>query len=156
MLGVVKVVGEQECGVLFRRGRLVDPSRGPGRVWTIPRIDRLVIVDVRPTAIDIPPVEAVTKDGQALLVSAHVQAQVVAPAEAVVCVVNYIEATSQLAETAVRAVFREHLRDEVLFERRKIVEILQKTIDDATSTWGVRVLAIEVAVGDVAAEHAIA
>ena len=64
-------------------------------------------------------------------------------------VVNYVEATSQVAETAVRAVFKEHTRDEVLFERGKIMEILQKTIDDATATFGVRVSAVEVEVSEV-------
>ncbi len=155
MLALMKVVGEQERGVLFRLGRLVDPSRGPGRVWTIPGIDQLVVVDMRPITIDIPPVEVMTEDGVALLVSAHVHAQVVAPADAVVRVVNYMRATSQLAETALRAVFREHPRDAVLFERGKVVEILQKTIDDATATWGVRVSTVEVEVGDAPAEQAM-
>lgn len=156
MLGLTKVVSEQQRGVLFRLGRLVDPSRGPGRVWTIPGIDQLVIVDMRPTIIVIPPVKVMTKDRAAFVVTAHVHAQVATPADAVVRVVNYMQATSLLAETALRAVFGEHPRDEVLFERGKIVEILQKTIDDATATWGVRVSAVEIDVGDAPAEQAIA
>jgi regulator of protease activity HflC (stomatin/prohibitin superfamily) len=152
MLGLTKVVPEQQRGILFRLGRLVDPPRGPGRVWTIPGIDRLVLVDLRPTRIDIPPVVVTTKDSVPLSVSAHLYAQVVAPTDAVVRVVNHVEATSLMAETVLRAVFNEHARDEVLFERAQIVAILQKTIDDATASWGVRVSAVEIEVADTPAE----
>jgi regulator of protease activity HflC (stomatin/prohibitin superfamily) len=152
MLGFVKVVGVHECGVRFRRGRLLDKPVGPGRVWMIPTVDRLVVVDMRTTTIDVPPLEVMTKDGAPLSVSAHVDAQVVSPTDAVVRVVNYMEATSQLAQTALRAVFKEHARDEALFERPKIEALLRETIDDAAATWGVKVSAAEVEVWDVPTE----
>jgi regulator of protease activity HflC (stomatin/prohibitin superfamily) len=148
MLGLVKVVGEQEWGVMFRLGRLLDKPLGPGRVWTIPGVDRLVVVDMRATTIDVPPVEVTTKDGVPLSVSAYVNAQVVVPTDAVVRVVDYTEATSQLAQTALRAVFKTHAQDEALFERPKIEALLRETIDDAAATWGVKVSAVDLEVAD--------
>jgi regulator of protease activity HflC (stomatin/prohibitin superfamily) len=152
MLGFVKVVGVHECGVRFRRGRLLDKPVGPGKVWMIPRVDQLVVVDMRASTIDVPPVEVMTKDGVPLSVIAHVYAQVVGPTDAVVCVVDYTEATSQLAQTALRAVFKEHAREAALFVRPKIEALLRETNDDAAATWGVKVSAAEVEVWDVPTE----
>jgi regulator of protease activity HflC (stomatin/prohibitin superfamily) len=140
VLGVINVVGEHERGVLFRRGRLVDASRGPGRVWTIPRMEQLVVVDMRPTTIDLPAVEVTTNDGAAMRAGGRVHAQVVAPADAVMRVVDYLKATSQLSEAALRAAFREQTRHEALYERGKI--------EEATATWGVNVSAVELEVED--------
>ena len=103
MLGLLNVVGEQHVGIVFRFGK-PRPARGPGRVWLIPRVDQLVVVDLRPTVIDIPPLVATTKDGQALSASAHVHAQIVSPEDAAVRVVDYVRATSQLSEAALRPV----------------------------------------------------
>ena len=105
MLGLLNVVGEQHVGIVFRFGK-PRPARGPGRVWLIPRVDQLVVVDLRPTVIDIPPLVATTKDGQALSASAHVHAQIVSPEDAAVRVVDYVRATSQLSEAALRSVTR--------------------------------------------------
>jgi regulator of protease activity HflC (stomatin/prohibitin superfamily) len=150
MLGVVKVIGEQESGVIFRLGRFREAVRGPARVRTIPGVDQLVVVDMRPTTIDIPRAQVITKDGAPLTVTAHVHARVVEPADAVLRAVDYLEATWQLAETALRAVFKEHDREEALFERGKLETILQQTIGDATAAWGVEVSAVEIEVGDAA------
>jgi regulator of protease activity HflC (stomatin/prohibitin superfamily) len=144
MLGLVKVVGEQQVGVLVRFGKPREPPRGPGRVWTIPRVDQLVIVNLRPTTIDLPPVVATTKDGRALSTVAHVHARVVSPRDAALRVVDYVQATSQLAETAVRSVLEEYSADDALFDRATIERVLQQTINEATERWGVEVSRVEI------------
>jgi regulator of protease activity HflC (stomatin/prohibitin superfamily) len=128
----------------LRLGKPLDPPRGSGRVWTIPRIDQLVIVDMRPTLIDSPSVVVITKDSASLSVRARLHAQVVAPKDAALRVVDHIEATSLIAGTALRAVFKEHSRDEALFDRTRIEAIVQSTINDATASWGVDVSAVEI------------
>ena len=144
MLGLVKVVDEEHVGVLVRFGKPRNPPRGPGRVWMIPRVDQLVVVDMRPTTIDLPPVVATTKDGEPLSTIAHVEAQVVSPQDAALRVVDYVQATSQLAATALCAVLKDHSRDEALFDRAKIEAILEQTINDATASWGVEVSRVEI------------
>ena len=128
MARLTKVIAEHECGVLFRLGKPLEPPRGPGRVWLIPRVYQLEIVDLRPTAIDIAPLEAMAKDGVPVSVSAHVLAQVVNPTDAVMRVVDWKEAISQLTETALRAFVKEQSRDEALYERAELEARVTETV----------------------------
>ena len=144
MLGFVRVFREYERAVFFRFGRLLDPPRGPGLVWKIPIVDQLVKVDLRTITLNIPPQEVITKDNVPAKVNAVAYFKVVNPKDAIVQVENFMAATSQIAQTTLRAVLGQHVLDELLSEREKINAILQKIIDEATGPWGIKVSIVEV------------
>src|SRR5437899_10729752 len=134
---------EYERGVMFRLGRLLE-TRGPGVVWKIPFVDQLVKVDLRTITLNIPPQEVITKDNVPVRVNAVAYFKIIGPKDAIVQVENYMVATSQIAQTTLRAVLGQHMLDELLSEREKINEILQGIIDEATGPWGIKVSAVEV------------
>src|ERR1700751_5009252 len=144
MLGFVRIFREYERGVMFRLGRLLDPPRGPGIVWKIPFVDQLVKVDLRTITLNIPPQEVITKDNVPVRVNAVAYFRIVEPKNAIVQVENFMVATSQIAQTTLRAVLGQHLLDELLSERDKINSILQEIIDQATAPWGIKVSIVEV------------
>src|SRR5712692_1756814 len=143
MLGFVWVLREYERGVVFRLGRLVDP-RGPGIVFLIPVVDRLVKVDLRTVTLTVPPQEVITKDNVPAKVNAVAYFRIVDPNAAITQVENFMVATSQIAQTTLRAVLGQHVLDELLSEREKINLILQAIIDEATAPWGIKVSIVEV------------
>jgi len=144
MLGFVRVFREYERAVLFRFGRLLDPPRGPGLVFKIPIVDQWVKVDLRTITLNIPPQEVITKDNVPAKVNAVAYFKIVEPKSAIVEIANYMDATSQIAQTTLRAVLGKHVLDELLSEREKINAILQGIIDEATGPWGIKVTIVEV------------
>ena len=136
MLGFVRVFREYERAVFFRFGRLLDPPRGPGLVWKIPIVDQLVKVDLRTITLNIPPQDVITKDNVPVRVNAVAYFKIVDPKDAIVQVENYMAATSQIAQTTLRAVLGQHVLDELLSEREKINAILQTIIDDGHRPLG--------------------
>jgi len=144
MLGFIRVLREYERGVVFRLGRLVDTSRGPGVVFLIPIIDRMIKVDLRTITLNVPPQEIITKDNVPARVNAVAYFRIVDPGAAIVQIENFMVATLQIAQTTLRAVLGQHVLDELLSEREKINEILQAIIDDATAPWGIKVSIVEV------------
>src|SRR6266702_8904615 len=116
MLGFVWVLREYERGIVFRLGRLVDP-RGPGIVFLIPVVDRLVRVDLRTVTLTVPPQEVITKDNVPARVNAVTYFRIVAPKDAIVQIENFMVATSQIAQTTLRSVLGQHVLDELLSER---------------------------------------
>src|ERR671937_105958 len=140
----VRVFREYERGILFRLGRLDPEPRGPGLVFYIPVIDRLVKVDLRTLTLQVPPQEVITKDNVPVRVNAVAYFRIVDPKAAIVQVENYMVATSQIAQTTLRSVLGQHVLDELLSEREKINTILQEIIDEATSPWGIKVSIVEV------------
>jgi regulator of protease activity HflC (stomatin/prohibitin superfamily) len=140
----VRILREYERGVMFRLGRLLDPPKGPGVVFLIPVVDRVVKVDLRTVTLNIPPQEVITKDNVPVRVNAVAYFRIVAPKNAIVQVENFMVATSQKAQTTLRSVLGQHTLDELLSEREKINEILQGIIDEATGPWGIKVSAVEV------------
>jgi regulator of protease activity HflC (stomatin/prohibitin superfamily) len=144
MLGFIFVLREYERGVLFRLGRLVDSSRGPGVVFLVPIADRMVKVDLRTITLTIPPQEVITKDNVPARVNAVAYFRIVDPRAAIVQIENFMVATSQIAQTTLRAVLGQHVLDELLSEREKINAILQGIIDGQTGPWGVKVSIVEV------------
>jgi regulator of protease activity HflC (stomatin/prohibitin superfamily) len=144
MLGFVRVFREYERGVFFRFGRLLDPPRGPGLVWKIPIVDQLVKVDLRTVTLNVPPQDVITKDNVPAKVNAVAYFKVVDPKDAIVQVADFMDATSQIAQTTLRAVLGQHSLDELLSEREKINAILQGIIDGATGPWGIKVTIVEV------------
>ena len=140
----VKVAREYERGVVFRLGRLLQPPKGPGLFFLIPIIDKMVRVDLRTVTLNVPPQEVITKDNVPVRVNAVAYFRIVEPTAAIVQVENYLNATSQIAQTTLRAVLGQHQLDELLAERDKINAILQQIIDESTSPWGIKVSIVEI------------
>jgi len=144
MLGFIFVLREYERGVVFRLGRLVDVSRGPGVVFLVPIADRMIKVDLRTITLTIPPQEVITKDNVPARVNAVACFRIVDPRAAIVQIENFMVATSQIAQRTLRSVLGQHVLDELLSEREKINTILQGIIDEATAPWGIKVSIVEV------------
>src|ERR1700752_788184 len=139
----IRILREYERGVVFRLGRLL-PQKGPGVVFLIPVVDRLVKVDLRTITLTIPPQEVITKDNVPVRVNAVTYFKIVDPKSAIIQIENFMAATSQIAQTTLRSVLGQHVLDELLSERGKINEILQGIIDGATGPWGIKVSIVEV------------
>src|SRR6266851_2025936 len=144
LFSAIKVAREYERGIIFRLGRLVDSSRGPGVVFLIPIVDRMIKVDLRTITLTIPPQEVITKDNVPVRVNAVAYFRIVAPKDAIVQIENFMVATSQIAQTTLRSVLGQHVLDELLSEREKINGILQGIIDESTAPWGIKVSIVEV------------
>jgi regulator of protease activity HflC (stomatin/prohibitin superfamily) len=147
----VKVLREYERAVVFRLGRLskalINPGgsgNGPGLILLIPIIDKMVKVSLRTVAMDVPSQDTITKDNVSLKVNAVIYFRVMDPERAVVAVEDYLFATSQMAQTTLRSVLGQSELDELLSERDKINQKLQRIIDEHTEPWGIKVSAVEV------------
>ena len=139
----IRILREYERGVVFRLGRLLDP-KGPGVVFLIPIVDRIVKVDLRTITLNIPPQEVITKDNVPARVNAVAYFRIVDPKAAIVNIENFMVATTQIAQTTLRSVLGQHMLDELLSEREKINAILQGIIDEQTAPWGIKVSIVEV------------
>jgi len=139
----VKVLREYERGVVFRLGRLIA-TKGPGLILLIPLIDRMERVDLRTVTLNIPPQEVITRDNVPSSVNAVAYFRVVDSNRAIVEVENFLLATSQIAQTALRSVLGKAELDQLLAERERLNEELQKIIDESTEPWGVKVTAVEI------------
>jgi regulator of protease activity HflC (stomatin/prohibitin superfamily) len=140
----LRIAAEYERGVVFRLGRLIA-LKGPGLFFIIPfGIDRLVKIDLRVITLEVPPQEVITKDNVTAKVNAVIYFQVVDARKAVVQVLNYINASSQIAQTTLRAVLGQSTLDELLAERDRINQTLQKIIDEQTEPWGIKVSVVEI------------
>jgi len=139
----LRVVQQYERGVIFVLGRLLG-ARGPGLFWVPPFISRMVKVDLRIVTLNVPPQEVITRDNVTIKVTAVVYFYVENPATAVVNVVNFIQATTQIGQTTLRNVLGQSELDELLSQRNKINQQLQTIIDEHTERWGVKVTAVEV------------
>ncbi len=138
----VKILREYERGVIFRLGRLIG-AKGPGVIFIIPGVDRLLRVSLRTVALEIPPQDVITRDNISIRVNAVVYFRVVDPNKAVVQIENYLYATSQLAQTTLRNIIGQSQLDELLSERDKINIQLQDILDKHTEPWGVKVSLVE-------------
>ena len=144
LVSAIKVAREYERAIVFRLGRLFPQPKGPGLFLLIPIIDRMVRIDLRTITSVIPPQEVITKDNVPAKVNAVAYFRIVDPNAAVVQIENYAVATSQIAQTTLRAVLGQHSLDELLSEREKINAILQGIIDEQTAPWGIKVSIVEV------------
>ena len=143
----IKILKEYERGVIFRLGRLskgLYGGNGPGLVIIIPLIDRLVKVSLRLVATDVPTQDVITRDNVSVNVNAVVYFRVVDPINAVVEVEDYLFATSQLAQTALRSVLGAVELDDLLSERDKINDQIRTIVDSQTKPWGIEVPIVEV------------
>ena len=139
----VRVLREYERGVVFRWGRL-QAARGPGLVFLIPWVDRIVTMDLRVVTIDVPKQEVMTRDNVPATVDAVVYFRVVDPMAAVVKVENFWKATSLISQTTLRSVLGQSPLDDLLSQRDVINQKLQEIIDRQTEPWGIKVTAVEV------------
>jgi regulator of protease activity HflC (stomatin/prohibitin superfamily) len=139
----VRVLREYERGVIFRLGRLVA-LKGPGLILLIPIMDRMVRVDLRTVTLNIPPQEVITRDNVPSRVTAVAYFKVVDPNKAIVEVENFLLATSQIAQTAMRSVLGKAELDQLLSERERLNVDLQQIIDEQTEPWGVKVSTVEI------------
>ncbi len=144
LLSSIKVLPEYERGVVFRLGRLLDAPKGPGVVLVFAPIDRLVRVSLRTIVMDVPPQDVITRDNVSVKVNAVVYFRVIEPDKAIIQVANYYEATSQLAQTTLRAVLGKHELDELLAERDKLNLDIQRILDAQTDAWGIKVSNVEI------------
>src|SRR3982075_3521661 len=140
----LRIANEYERGVVSRLGRLI-PLRGPGLFFIIPfGVDRLVKIDLRTITLEVPPQEVITNDNVTAKVNAVIYFQVIDGRKAVTQVLNYINATSQIAQTTLRAALGQATLDELLANREKINQNLQKIIDEQTEPWGIKVAVVEI------------
>ena len=139
----IKVVQEYERGVIFRLGRVVG-VKGPGIIFLIPFIDRMVKIDLRTITLDVPSQEAITRDNVTIKVNAVVYFRVIDPERAVVAIEDYQKATWQIAQTSLRSVMGQSDLDELLIRRDEVNQKLQQIIDEQTEPWGIKVSIVEV------------
>ena len=139
----IRVVQQYERGVIFVLGRLIG-ARGPGIFLVPPFITRMAKVDLRIVTLTVPPQEVITRDNVTIKVTAVVYFYVIDPAAAVVNVVSFLQATTQIGQTTLRNVLGQSELDELLSQRNKINRELQAIIDEHTARWGVKVTAVEI------------
>jgi regulator of protease activity HflC (stomatin/prohibitin superfamily) len=142
-LSAVRIVQQYERGVIFVLGRL-QGAKGPGIFLVPPFVTRMIKVDLRIVTLPVPPQEVITRDNVTIKVSAVIYFYVVDPAAAVVNVMNFIQATTQIGQTTLRNVLGQSELDELLSQRNKINRELQAIIDEHTERWGVKVTAVEI------------
>jgi len=150
LISSIKILREYERGVIFRLGRLLDQPKGPGIILVFAPIDRIVRVSLRIETLEVPPQDVITRDNVTVKVNAVIYFRVLEPRLAIVEVSNYLNATSQLAQTTLRSVLGEVDLDELLSQREKLNLRLQTILDQHTSPWGVKVTVVEVKQVDLA------
>src|SRR6266436_9986431 len=143
LFSAIRVVQQYERGVIFVLGRLIG-AKGPGIFLVPPFITRMAKVDLRIVTLTVPPQEVITRDNVTVKVTAVIYFYVMDPAAAVVNVVNYLQATTQIGQTTLRNVLGQSELDELLAQRNKIDRELQAIIDEQTERWGVKVTAVEI------------
>src|SRR5438128_6377856 len=142
-LSGIRVVQQYERGVIFILGRL-QGAKGPGIFWVPPIVTRMIKVDLRIVTLTVPPQEVITRDNVTVKVTAVIYFRVIDPNAAVVNVMNFLQATTQIGQTTLRNVLGQSELDELLSQRKKINQELQAIIDEHTESWGVKVTAVEV------------
>jgi len=138
----VKILKEYERGVIFRLGRMVE-ARGPGIIYVIPLIEKMVRIDLRTVTMDIPPQDVITRDNVSVKVNAVLYFRVLDPNRAIREVENYLYATSQLAQVTLRSVCGQGELDDLLSAREKINSRIQEILDAQTDPWGIKVVLVE-------------
>jgi regulator of protease activity HflC (stomatin/prohibitin superfamily) len=139
----IRILREYERGVVFQLGRFWK-VKGPGLVIIIPGIQQMVKVDLRIVTMDVPSQDVISRDNVSVKVNAVLYFRVVDPAKSIIQVENYLVATSQLAQTTLRAVLGKHEMDEMLAEREKLNLDIQRVLDSQTDAWGIKVSVVEI------------
>src|SRR4249920_2024429 len=139
----LRILREYERGVVFQLGRFWA-VKGPGLIVLVPAIQQMVRMDLRTVVLDVPPQDVITRDNVSVKVNAVVYFRIVDPQKAVIQVANFLNATSQLAQTTLRAVLGKHELDQLLAEREKLNLDIQAILDSQTEAWGIKVSTVEI------------
>jgi regulator of protease activity HflC (stomatin/prohibitin superfamily) len=145
----LRILNEYERGVIFRLGRVrtvggKPAAKGPGLIFLIPVVDKLVKVSLRTVTMDVPPQDVITRDNISIKVNAVIYFRVMDPNKAILEIENYLYGTSQLSQTTLRSVCGQVELDDILYQRDKINSQLQEILDKHTDPWGVKVSTVEV------------
>jgi regulator of protease activity HflC (stomatin/prohibitin superfamily) len=143
LISGVKIMREYERAVILRLGRLVS-HRGPGLIYVIPGLEKMLRVDMRTITMDVPAQDVITRDNVSVKVNAVLYFRVMDPNRAIVEVENYLYATSQLAQTTLRSVCGQAELDHLLAERDRVNQKIQTILDEQTDPWGIKVVSVEV------------
>ncbi len=143
LASAIRVLREYERGVMFTLGRFTGVS-GPGLILMLPYIQQMVRVDLRTVVLDVPSQDVISRDNVSVKVNAVLYFRVVDADKAIIQVENFLEATSQLAQTTLRSVLGKHSLDEMLAERDKLNADIQSILDAQTETWGIKVTNVEI------------
>lgn len=143
LFSAIKVLPEYQRGVVLTLGRYTG-TKGPGLVLLIPVVQSMIRVDLRVTVMDVPPQDVISRDNVSVRVNAVVYFRVVDSDKSVLQVENFLQATSQLAQTRLRSVLGQHELDEILSQRDSINHTLQTTLDEATDAWGIKIANVEI------------
>ena len=143
LLSTLRILREYERGVIFTLGRFWK-VKGPGLIIVVPGVQQMVKVDLRTVTMDVPSQDVISRDNVSVKVNAVLYFRVVAPEKAIIQVEHYFEATSQLAQTTLRAVLGKHELDEMLSEREKLNLDVQQILDAQTDSWGIKVANVEI------------
>ncbi|GAB4319589.1 MAG: slipin family protein [Candidatus Sumerlaeia bacterium] len=143
LLSCIKILKEYERGVIFRLGRILPQPKGPGLIFVLAPIDRMIRVPLRTIVMDVPPQDVITRDNVSVKVNAVAYFRVVDPIRAIIEVEDFLYATSQMAQTTLRSVLGEAELDELLSHREKLSHSIQELLDKQTDPWGIKVSAVE-------------
>lgn len=143
LVSAIRVLPEYQRGVVLTLGRYTG-TKGPGLVLLVPVVQRMMRVDLRVTVMDVPPQDVISRDNVSVRVNAVVYFRVVEPDKSMLQVENFLQATSQLAQTRLRSVLGQHELDEILSQRDSINQTLQVILDEATDAWGIKVSNVEI------------
>ncbi|NYT36769.1 slipin family protein [Allopusillimonas soli] len=143
LINAIKILREYQRGVVFTLGRF-SSVKGPGIIFVIPILQQMVRVDLRVITMDVPSQDVISRDNVSVKVNAVVYFRVMAPEKAIIQVEHYLDATSQLAQTTLRAVLGKHELDEMLSEREKLNLDVQQILDAQTDSWGIKVTNVEI------------
>lgn len=139
----IKVLPEYQRGVVLSLGRYTG-IKGPGLFVLVPIVQRMIRVDLRVTVMDVPPQDVISRDNVSVRVNAVVYFRVVEPDKAILQVADFLQATSQLAQTRLRSVLGQHELDDILSQRDSINHSLQQILDEATDPWGIKITNVEI------------
>ncbi len=143
LLSAFRILREYERGVVFQLGRFWQ-VKGPGLILLIPVIQQMVRVDLRTVVLDVPPQDVITRDNVSVKVNAALYFRVLDPQKAIIQVEDFLVATSQLAQTTLRAVLGKHELDELLAEREQLNGDIRHVLDAQTDAWGIKVANVEI------------
>lgn len=143
VISAIRILREYERGVIFMLGRFWK-VKGPGLIIVIPGVQQMVKIDLRVVTMDVAPQDVISRDNVSVRVSAVIYFRVMEAERAVIQVENYLEATSQLAQTTLRAVLGKHELDDMLSERERLNLAVQQILDSQTDAWGIKVSNVEI------------
>ncbi|NIJ15811.1 slipin family protein [Sphingobium vermicomposti] len=143
LMAAIKILREYERGVIFTLGRYTG-VKGPGLILLVPFVQQMVRIDLRTIVLDVPTQDVISRDNVSVKVNAVIYFRVITPEAATIQVENYMQATSELAQTTLRSVLGKHELDEMLAERDKLNADIQEILDAQTDAWGIKVANVEI------------